>query len=93
MKWQKYRQRMAEKVNAVLKKPKIDIPDAIIDRAHRIGKPKMVDKMKVQRMIVRLSTWRHHTLVYRARKTSKKFKIHLDLTKPRLDVLIKANDL
>lgn len=82
-----------KKVNAVFKELKVDIPDAVLDRAHRIGKPKMVGKMKVQQMIVRFTTWRHRTLVYRARKSSKKYKIHLDLTKPRLDMLIKANEL
>ena len=67
-----------EKVNAVFKELKVDIPDAVLDRAHRNGKPKMVGKMKVHQMIVRFTTWRHRTLVYRARKNSKKYKILSD---------------
>ena len=80
-------------MNAVFKELKVDIPDPVLDRAHHIGKPKMVGKMKVQQMIARFTTWRHRTLVYRAQKNFKKYKIHLNLTKPRLDLLIKANNL
>ena len=40
-------------------------------------------------MIVRFTTWRHRTKVYRARDKSKNanIKIHLDLTKSRYSIL------
>ena len=44
-------------------------------------------------MIVRFTTWRHRTEVYRARKKSKSVKIRLDLTKLRLNILEKAQTL
>ena len=40
-----------------------------------------------------MTTWRHRTLIYRARKNSDKYKVRLDLTKKRMDLLNKANDL
>lgn len=44
-------------------------------------------------MIVRFTSWRFRTHVYRARKTSRKYKIHLDLTRSRLNLINTANDL
>ena len=60
------------KVKEVIKTLKVDIPDVVIDRAHRIGrKPKPLVKWGMnQSMIVKFTTWRHRTAVYRARNTN-----------------------
>ena len=61
------------------------IPDACIDRAHRVSKTN-------DTVIVRFTTFRHHTMFYRNRKALKGgVTVHLDLTKSRLDLLMKAN--
>ena len=44
-------------------------------------------------MIVRFTTWRHRTSVYKARKNCEDFRIKLDLTKERVDLLKRANEL
>ena len=51
----------------------LDIPDTVIDRAHRIG-PEYSDyitKKKCRAVIVRFTTFRHRTLIYRAREKTK----------------------
>lgn len=48
---------------------------------------------KVQQMIVRMTTWWHRTIVYKARKNSIRYRIKLGLTKERLELLKKANEL
>ena len=83
------------KVKEIFDELEVDVPDAVIDRAHRIG-PKSTDGdgKPRQQVIVRLTTWRHRTAIYRARKkATSSVKIRLDLTKPRLDLLISANDI
>ena len=83
-----------KKVKSVFKELKVTIPDAAIDRAHRIGKPKVKNGINTHTMIIRFTTWRHRTEVYRARKASSKYKIRLDLTKKRLNAMVKVlNDL
>ncbi len=62
------------KVKAVFAKLDVDVPDNVIDRAHRIGSPKVVKGKKVHTMIVRFTTWRHRTAVYRARKNCSSYK-------------------
>lgn len=74
------------KVKQMFKKLNVNVPDAVIDRAHRIGNR--------NQMIVRFTTWRHRTLVYRARKKPESpYKIRLDLTKKRLSTVIATNDV
>ena len=65
----------------------------VIDRAHRICQIKedLKTKKKWQTIIVRFTTWRHRSIVYRARKKSETFKIQLDLTQRKLKLLEKAN--
>ena len=82
-----------EKVKHVFNEIGVEVPDAVIDRAHRIGPKSFGDGKAKQQVIVRLTTWRHRTAVYRARKKSSKVKIRLDLTKPRLSLIIAANEL
>ncbi len=83
----------SEKVKKVFEELKVDVPDTVIDRAHRIGKPKTVNGKQIRTMIVCFATWRHRTIVYRARKNSKKYKVRLDLTKPRLEKLVKLSKI
>ena len=76
-----------KKVKAVLEKLNVNVPEEVIDRAHRIGRPKVFNGRKIHTMIVRFTTWRHRTAVYRARKTCPSYRIKLDLTKKRLDTV------
>ena len=62
------------KVRNALDKLKVDIPYTVIDRAHRIVRMKVIDGKTVQPMIVRFTTWRHRTDVYRAREGVKNIK-------------------
>lgn len=82
-----------EKVKEVFKELNADVPDLAIDRAHRIGKTKTENGKSSRQMIVRFTTWRHRTRVYHARKTktSGNYKVHLDITKKRLDMIGRAN--
>ena len=82
-----------EKVKNVLDKIEVDIPETVIDRAHRIGKVKVINGRKAQPMIVRFTTWRHRTSVYKARTNCEDYRIKLDLTKERVNLLKRANEL
>lgn len=71
------------KVLEISKSLDVDIKESDIDRAHRIGKKKEV-------IIVKFHSFSKRTALYRARKgneSTKSTKIHLDLTKQRLDLL------
>ena len=71
----------------------VDIPENVIDRAHRVGKPYTNHKnQKCHAMIVRFTTWRHRTKVYPAHDKSNNanVKIRLDLTKSRYSILKEA---
>ena len=70
--------------------PDLEIPEVVIDRAHRIG-PDYTDK-KTQKVcksiIVRFTTFRHRTAFYRAWKSIGKIaQVRLDLTKRWYDIL------
>ncbi len=69
----------------------MNIPDEVIDWAHRIGKPKVKNGMNIHTMIIRFTMWLHRTSVYRARKTGSKYKIRLDLTMKRLNAIVKVS--
>ena len=81
------------KVKQVFDELNVDIPETVIDRAHRVGKIVTANGKKVQQMIVRMTTWRHRTIIYKARKNCNRYKIKLDLTKERLELLKRANEL
>ena len=68
----------------------VSIPNVCIDRAHRVGKAIFKDGLKKQPMIVKFTTWRHRTEVFRARKKLKDYTIYLDLTRERLSLLKEA---
>ena len=80
-------------VKKIFRELKVSIPDAVIDRAHGIGNIKEEGGKRYRQIIVRFTTWRHRTEVYRARKNSDKYRIRLDLTKEHLKIMGKANDL
>ena len=79
-----------DKCTALYNKLELDISGACIDRAHRIGKK---TPGRVRPIIVRFTTWRHRTMVYRKRKDCVNCRITLDLTKTRMDILKEAIDL
>ena len=54
-----------DKCTESFNKLELDIPGSCIDRAHRIGKK---TPGRVRPIIVRFTTWRHRTMVYRKRK-------------------------
>ena len=58
-----------------------DIPDIALDHTHRIGKNDPSGK-NVRLITVRITTFRHRTVFYRARKNLSKNGVHLDLTQP-----------
>ena len=72
-----------EKVKCLVLESGCDIPDVVIDRAHRIGKGYTHKKsnLSCKSIIVRLTTFRHRTMLYRNRNKLKKAKVKLDLTK------------
>ena len=80
-------------VKKIFKELNVSVPDTVIDRAHRIGKTKEYRGKRYRQIIIRFTTWRHRTAVYRARKKSSKYKIWLDLTKRRLKTLDEANSI
>ena len=77
-----------EKVKSLASESECDIPDVVIDRAHRIGK-EYRDKrsnLSCKSVIVRFTTFRHRTIFYRNRNKLKKAKVKIDLTKRRYDI-------
>ena len=77
--------KVLEEIQCLFSEASINIPDACIDRAHRVSKTDGT-------MIVRFTTFRHRTIFYRKKKELKNgVKVHLDLTKARLDLLIKTS--
>lgn len=85
-----------QKVKSLVKNDlKVDVPDLAFDRAHRIGQVSQETEngKTYQSIIVRFTTWRHRTIVFRARKNTRKVRIKLDLTRKRIKLLEQANDL
>ena len=80
------------KVQEVFEDLGLSIPPNVINRAHRVGRVIMLKGKKVRSMIVRFTTFRHRSMVYRARKKSNQCKIKLDLTKRRVNLLKQANE-
>ena len=83
---------MLGKSSEVFSELNVEIPENVIDRAHRIGKVVKINGNNVRQMIVRMTTWRHRTMVYEARKNCGKYEIKLDLTEHRINLLKKANE-
>ena len=80
----------------------LNLPKNAIDRAHRIGRKYQVQAQQEsddgneagvttkQQVIIRFTSWRFRTEVYKKRKNSKKFKFKMDLTKRRFMLLKNA---
>ena len=86
-----------KKVQHLIQELAVDIPSSCVDRAHRIGKPfKRRDGSTAQTIIVKFTTWRHKTLLYRKRNNeickNKKLQMYLDLTKKRNGILKDARE-
>ena len=81
------------KVRNALDKLKVEIPDTVIDWAHHIGRMNVIDGKKVQPMIVRFTTWRNCTDVYRARKNCEEYKFKLKFTTQKVNLLKRPNEL
>ena len=84
-------------VKKIIEDLDINIPDCCIDRAHRIGKVfTRIDGSTGQTILVKFTTWRHRTMIYKLRKNryfkNKGIKIYLDLTKKRNELLTNAKE-
>ena len=80
--------------NVYLKKQKLQF-QTLLDRTHRAGSSytDRITSKKWKSIIVRFTTFRRKILFYRARKNLKSgFKVKLDLTKSRFNLLKKANN-
>ena len=84
-----------QKVISLCSNPETDILDMRYDRAHRIFKgynDKGTNK-NCKSIIVRFSTFRHRTMVYRLKKKMiKNVRMKVDLTKKRFTHLLSANE-
>ncbi len=78
------------KVKQIFEEIEVDVPDEGIDRAHRIGKKYIKNGRQEQAMIVKFTSWRYRTAVYRARKKASNKFIQLDLTSRRAGLLKSA---
>ena len=65
---------------------KFEMPENVIDRAHRIGKVVKMNGKNARQ----ITTWHHRTMVYEARKNFGKYM--LDLAKHLNDLLENANE-
>ena len=83
-----------ERVKGILNDAGIQLPEYAIDRAHRIGNTKEDGKSNItQPIIVRFTSFRARTVLYKARKSIKnkfKYDVSLDLTK---SLLIKSSEI
>ena len=79
-----------QSVERILKEiPDLVLPDNSIERAHRVGKPKIGnDGKKRQQMIVKLKSWKVRTNIYCKRKYQQSVRVYLDLTTRRLNLLM-----
>ena len=75
-----------EQVRKLFGKAEVTIPDAVLDRAHRVSKSN-------HDVVVKFTTFCHRTLFHRKCKTLKDKSLHLDLTNSRLRLLNDAKKL
>ena len=85
-----------QNAKSIIEESSSEIPDVLIDRAHRIGKA-YTDKtswVKCKSIIVRFTTFRHRTMFYHSRKNLKRnVKVKLVLTKKRYSIFTEAMQL
>ena len=72
----------------------VNIPYLVVDYAHRIGRiyKDQASNKNCKGIIVRFTTFRHRTMLYRARSKLKGVEVRLDLTKSLYDLLSNANN-
>ena len=75
-----------EQVRKLFGEAEVTIPDAVLDRAHRVSKSN-------HDVVVKFTTFCHRTLFHRKCKTLKGKSLHLDLTNSRLRLLNDAKKL
>ena len=75
-----------EQVRKLFGEAEVTIPDAVLDRAHRVSKSN-------HHVVVKFTTFCHRTLFHRKCKTLKGKSLHLDLTNSRLRLLNDAKKL
>ena len=76
-----------EIVKNIIKEMELDIPDVVLDRAHRVGR---ASGTRPPPIIFKFTTWRHRTLFYRRREEiSKKFNwtVSLDITRQNIELM------
>ena len=82
-----------DKVKSLIKETSCDIPDVVIDRAHRTGKGYNDKKSnaRCKSIIARFTTFKHRTMFYHSRANLKNnVKLKFDLTKNRYKIFTKA---
>ena len=79
------------KVKSLIKETSCDIPDVVIDRAHRIGKGynNKTTNVHCKSIIVRFTTFRYRAMFYRS-SLKNNVKLKLDLTKNRYKTFTRA---
>ena len=84
------------KVKCLIKENSCDIPDVVIDKAHRIGKCYYNNKKtnaRCKSITVRFTTFRQRTMFYCSRANLKNnVKLMLDLTKNRYKIFTRATE-
>ena len=82
-----------KKAMSLIQEAKCDIPEVVIDRAHRISNDSVEENSKklCKTIIVRFLTFTHRTKFYRSRiKPKNNVKVKLDLTKSRYTIFTKV---
>ena len=81
-----------DKISEIKSNANIDIPDYVIDRAHRVGKVVTTEGgVRKQVVIVRFNNFPTRTTFYKARKDTN-VGVSLHLTKDRLNLLEEARN-
>ena len=81
---------MLDKAKSLIKETSCDIPDVVIDRAHRIGQDYNDRKRNAccKSIILHFTTFRHRAMSYWSRANL--IKLKLDLTKNKCKIFTKA---
>lgn len=75
----------------IFEEMEVAVPDDAIDRIHRIGKKeKNAAGILEQPLIIKFTSWKHRTAVYKGRKKLESQRILLDLTPRRAKLLSRA---
>ena len=78
-------------VKVAISEAGINIPDDATDRAHRVGKGRIVAGERKRQVIVRFTSFKYRTTVYKKRKEVRRLRVYLDLTRNRKKVLDEIN--